>query len=198
MDKLTLFSEGCFSEATFDKDKVRINGVVLLGKDSRNDRVYTDDCRRQAVGLYEGIQAFVDHPSSDELKTGQRSVRNLAGVFENARLDDAGKVRGDFVGLPNANGQLFLQIAETAKTGAGMSHNAFGKWRRDNGKQVVECIDRVESVDLVARPATTCWMFEGEGQPAQTEEGRALTPEEVEAVLITRIPSEALSVDQVK
>ena len=114
---------------------------------------------RKAVPMFEGVQAFVDHPSSEEEKTGRRSVRNLAGKYTNARFTD-GKVRGDAHLLPNENGKLYMDIAENMPDIAGNSQNATGLWRKENGVQVVEQLTKVFSVDLVASPATTRGMFE--------------------------------------
>lgn len=155
------FVEGCFIEATFNRENYTIDNVVLLGSDSKNQRVYTEGCMSRAVGMYEGVKAFVNHPSSEEEKTGRRDVRNLAGQFVNPRLTD-GKIRANFKGLKNESGKLFVEIAESMPSIAGMSHNAIGAWRSEDGKQIVEDIKRVISVDLVADPATTKGMFESE------------------------------------
>jgi len=153
--------EGCFTEATFNRENNTIDNVVLLGPSSKNNRVYTEQCRANAVAMYEGAKAFVNHPSIEEEKTGRRDVRNLAGQFVNPRLVD-GKIRASFKGLNNDSGKLFVEIAESMPTIAGMSHNAIGKWRSEGGKQIVENLTRVVSVDLVADPATTQGMFESE------------------------------------
>lgn len=155
------FVEGCFTESTFDPEKRTIDNVVLLGSDSKNKRVYTEGCMSRAVGMYEGAKAFVNHPSTEEEKTGRRDVRNLAGQFVNPRLVE-GKIRANFKGLNNDSGKLFVEIAESMPGIAGMSHNAIGQWRSEDGKQIVEDIKRVISVDLVAEPATTQGMFESE------------------------------------
>ena len=171
---LMVTTSGSFLEAKFDAENVRINNVVLLGRDEGNNRIYTEDCRAKAVALYEGVQAFVDHPTTEEFKVGYRSVRNLAGEFRNSRLDESGRVRADFFGLPNENGKLFLTIAESGITKAGMSHNANGKWRQEGNKQIVEQLTGVFSVDLVANPATTKGMFESQQIDSQKQENTGM------------------------
>jgi hypothetical protein len=88
-------------------------------------------------------------------------VRNLAGKYVNARFED-GKVKADALLLPNENGKLYMDVAEHMPDVAGNSQNAQGRWRNDGGKQIVEELTRVFSVDLVANPATTKGMFESE------------------------------------
>jgi len=161
-EKLSKFLvEECFSEATFNREQSTIENVVLLGSSSKNNHIYTEGCKARAVGMYEGAKAFVNHPSSEEEKTGRRDVRNLAGQFTNPRFID-GKIRATFKGLNNESGKLFVEIAESMPNIAGMSHNAIGKWRSEDGKRIVEDITRVFSVDLVADPAQTQGMFESE------------------------------------
>ena len=161
------FKEVCslaetFSEAKFDKDKFKISNVVLLGPESKNNRRYTEKCMRNAVSLYEGAKAFVNHPSTEEEKRGNRDVRNLAGKFVNVRFDEGTKkIKADFAGLPNGNGQMYMDIAEHMPDVAGNSQNASGKWRvAENGQRIVDEITKVISVDLVSNPATTAGMFE--------------------------------------
>ena len=148
-----------FLEATFDKENIKINGVVLLNTQSSNNREYTRECMMGAVKLFEGVKAYVNHPSTEETKTGRRDVRNLAGKYINARFSE-GKIRADFIGLPNENGKLYLDIAKTMPDIAGNSQHAEGKFRISGGKQIVESLERVRSVDLVAEPAATAGMFE--------------------------------------
>lgn len=151
-----------FTEAVFDKTSAipTIKNVVLLGAESKNSREYTGDAMIGAVSLYEGVKAFINHPSLEEEKLGRRDIRNLAGKYVNVKMLE-GKIRGDFVGLPNnANTLLYMNIAENMPDLAGNSHNAVGKWKSVNGKQIVEQILKVNSVDLVAEPATTKGMFE--------------------------------------
>ena len=156
-----------FTEAEFIRDEAKgtyqVNNVSLLGEVSKNGYTYAKRAMREAVSLYEGVQAFINHPNQEELKLNRRDVRNLAGKFVNARFDESStKVKGDFVGLPNENGKLFVDIAENMPKIAGTSQNASGRFAVVNGRKVVESITKVYSVDLVANPATNNGVFESE------------------------------------
>ena len=162
-----------FSEATFIKDEEKkifqVNNVSLLGQVSKNGYSYAKTAMREAVSLYEGVQAFINHPSVNEIKQNRRDVRNLAGKFVNARFDEVNtRVKGDFVGLPNENGKLFVDIAESMPKIAGTSQNASGRFALIDGKKVVESITKVYSVDLVANPATNNGLFETENHKENT------------------------------
>jgi len=151
-----------FKEAVFEDDKPVIRGVVLLGAESRNNRIYTPECMKKAVGLYENVQGFVNHPTKAEEKEGIRDVMKLAGKYVNVRYE-GGKVRGDFHGLGgDVVAKKFVAVAESMPEIAGLSHCASGQIRKEGKVEIVENIDEVYSVDLVANPATTNGMFENE------------------------------------
>ena len=181
MDKLTYNMD--FTEADFSqKEKHRVLNVSLLGEVSKNGYSYARTAMREAVVLYEGVQAFINHPSTEEVKTNRRDVRNLAGKFENARFDEQNvRVKADFVGLPNENGKLFVDIAEHMPKIAGTSQNASGRFTLIDGKKVVESITKVYSVDLVANPATNNGLFETENNHKEHEmEYKDITKEELQ------------------
>lgn len=156
-----------FSESLFIRDtakrKFHVENIALLGEMSKHGYRYLRDAMRRAVSMYEGVKVFINHPSTEETKLRQRDVRNLAGKMVNARFDaSVGKVRGDFVGLPNEEGKRFVDIAELMPEVAGMSQHAMGKFGKINGERVVEEITAIYSVDLVSSPATTAGLFENE------------------------------------
>lgn len=162
-------SEVTFLEAQFsDVDgPPLIKNVVLLGNQSvdaggKVKRRYTTECMRNAVPLYEGVRAFVNHPNENELRSGNRDVRDLAGQFVRVRFVESElKIRADFEGLPNDPASAkFINIAKNMPGIAGCSQHAEGRARQENGIQIMESIERVNSVDLVCRPATTASLFE--------------------------------------
>ncbi len=162
MENKKIVCEGSFQEAAFDKASNIIRGVVLLGPLSKNNREYTRECMQKAVPLFEGRQAFINHPTAEEERTGRRDVRNLAGRFSGIKYAE-GKIRGDLSLLPTPAGEIFRGIAESDPAAAGLSSNAHGLWRSESGKQIVEELTEVFSVDLVANPATTKGLFESDG-----------------------------------
>jgi hypothetical protein len=133
-----------------------IHGVKVLGFKSRNEREYSPTAARNALGLYEGIGVNVDHVKGRERRSYHDRIGYLTapeaqqdGIFADLRVNPK---------HPLAE-QLFWD-AEHAPHNVGLSHDATGKTTRRNGRTVVESIDTVRSVDLVAEPATTAGLFE--------------------------------------
>lgn len=149
-----------FSGAEFvesDGHKI-VKNVVMLGPVSSHGYEYTQEAMRRAVegGLYEGCRIFINH------KEGARDLMHLAGVFKNTRHEGS-KVRGDAHLLDDDYGRKFWNIAKTMPEAAGCSHVADGRLVKDaDGKQKVEEITKVYSVDLVVQGATTKNVFEGQ------------------------------------
>lgn len=133
-----------------------IRGVRIIGKESRNGRSYTDAALRSAIPLYEGAKCYLDHPRPGT----PRSVKDWVGVFENVRVD-GDCVRGD-LRLIKAHpmSASILEAAQTNSTRFGLSHNASGDTSYQNGRQVVNRICEVKSIDLVDNPATNIGLFE--------------------------------------
>lgn len=140
-----------------------IRDVRILGFESKNGRSYTREALQNAVSMYEGIQVNVDHPA-DDLTYG-RSVGDRIGWLAGVHLAADG-LRGDLHLLKShAQFATVIEAAERRPQLIGLSHNAQGRVRDDrNGGQVIEEIERVVSVDLVADPATTSGLFESTGQ----------------------------------
>jgi len=149
------------SGATLRADPARgvLRGVKLLGLRSRNGRRYAEAALRQAIGLYEGSKVNVNHPVRDPL--APRDYRDRLGVVRNVRLEPGAGLFGDLHYNPkHALAEQLAWDAENAPQNVGLSHNVLGRTRRDCGETVVEAITRVQSVDLVADPATTLGLFE--------------------------------------
>lgn len=154
------------AESTFSTDPIRIDveagvihGVKVLGRDSRNGRVYSATALDEAARLYEGVSVCLDHPD-DPHKV--RSVADGWGVLRNARVAKEG-VFADLHYLKNhAATAAIVERAERFPRNFGLSHNASGSIveGRDGEPDVVESIEHVHSVDLVSRPATNSGLFE--------------------------------------
>lgn len=157
-DLFETFPEGqILEQARVDRRQSRIQDVALLGKVSRNNRVYSDQALREAAELYEGARFFLDHPTDTEMeeRDGVRSVQDLAGRVVNARKVGE-QVRGDLEILEREPTQsLVFALAEQMPQLVGNSHRARGSVRVDEtGRQVVESLDHVFAVELVTEPAT--------------------------------------------
>lgn len=160
---------------TFDgafNENVRVQGnviqdVKLLGKVSKNGRIYSEQALKDAARLYDGVAVYFDHPteSEDRDRGGNRSVRDLAGKVRRPRLVGE-EVRGDLQLLELGDNRtspaaFFRAVAEQMPDAVGMSHSASGVLRPGDGDMdVVESLDAVLSHDLVTNPATTSGLFE--------------------------------------
>lgn len=152
------FTGTLFESAKAEKGVIR--GVKIIGHISKNGggRRYTESALKQAVGLYEGAKVYLNHPKGE----GDRDARDVLGHFEGVVAKPDG-LYGDLYHFESHEFAPRLQEAVTNKKLAnniGMSHNATGKMSRKDGKQVVESIEAVHSVDLVSDPATVRGLFE--------------------------------------
>lgn len=148
---------------TLGADRVAgvLRGVKLLGLRSRNGRCYEEKALRDAISLYEGAKVNVNHPEGDPL--GARDYRDRLGAIRNVQVRRGKGLYGDLHFNPkHALAEQLAWDAENAPENVGLSHNVLAKTRRDDEGVVVEAITRVQSVDLVADPATTTGLFEHE------------------------------------
>lgn len=134
-----------------------IQGVKILGLESKNGRLYRPQTLERAVPLYEGARVNVNHPAPSQSPRGYEdrigAVRNVV-----ARSDG---LYGDFFFNPKHRlAEQLVWDAEHAPENVGFSHNVLARTSRQGDKTLVEEIVRVQSVDLVADPATTQGLFE--------------------------------------
>jgi hypothetical protein len=136
-----------------------IRGVKLLGLESRNGRTYLPAALRQAMPLYEGAKVNVNHPRGGPL--APRDYQDRIGQVRGVTLRDEG-LFGDFHYNPrHALAEQLAWDARHAPENVGFSHNVEARTVRRGDRTVVEAIVQVQSVDLVADPATTRGLFEG-------------------------------------
>ncbi len=136
-----------------------IQGVKILGLESKNGRVYRAAALQRSVPLYEGARVNVNHPAHG----GQlpRGYEDRIGAVRNVRARGDG-LYGDFHFNPKHRlAEQLVWDAEHSPENVGFSHNVLARTSREGDKTVVEEITRVQSVDLVADPATTRGLFEG-------------------------------------
>ncbi|MEN0109742.1 MAG: hypothetical protein AAF805_03370 [Planctomycetota bacterium] len=149
-----------------------LRGVKLLGLTSRNARRYRESALREAITLYEGAKVNVNHPRRDPL--APRDYRDRLGVVRNVRFEPTAGLFGDLHFNPkHALAEQLAWDAEHAPENVGLSHNVIARTRRDGDQVVVEAISRVQSVDLVADPATTNGLFEHTAADVRPGEGDA-------------------------
>jgi hypothetical protein len=143
-----------------DREAGIIKGVKILGLESKNGRTYPKETAARAVGLYEGSKVNVNHPKGNP--GGPRDYQDRIGVLCNVRVEQGdGGLRGDFRFNPkHALAEQLVWDAEHSPENVGFSHNVEARTSRKDGRVIVEEITRVQSVDLVADPATTRGLFE--------------------------------------
>lgn len=154
-----------------------LRGVKLLGLASRNGRRYREQALAEAINLYEGAKVNVNHPKAHV--HAPRDYQERLGVIRNVALRRGEGLFGNLHYNPkHALAEQLAWDAEHAPENVGLSHNVEARTSRTGDETVVEAIIRVQSVDLVADPATTRGLFEQEevdsGQGIGASEERAL------------------------
>jgi hypothetical protein len=143
-----------------DRQAGVIRGVKILGLTSRNGRTYTAETLTQAGPLYENAKVNVNHPKGSPL--APRDYQDRLGSVRNVALRPGEGLFADLYFNPkHALAEQLAWDAEHAPENVGFSHNVEARTARRDGQVIVEAILRVQSVDLVADPATTRGLFEG-------------------------------------
>lgn len=166
-----------------DSGRGVIRGVKLLGLESRNGRKYLAGALNKAATLYEGAKVNVNHPKGSPLAA--RDYQDRLGSIRNVRVTTEG-LFGDLHYNPkHALAEQLAWDAEHAPENVGFSHNVEARTSRSSGQTVVEAILKVQSVDLVADPATTRGLFESEGESesSASPSGSPETPSDFEEFL---------------
>jgi len=137
-----------------------IHGVKILGLQSRNGRSYLPEALRAAVPLYEEAKVNVNHPKGDPL--APRDYQDRLGVIRHVVVKPDGLFADLHFNPKHALAEQLLWDAEHAPENVGFSHNVQARTTRHGDRVVVEAITKVQSVDLVADPATTRGLFEAQ------------------------------------
>jgi hypothetical protein len=152
-----------------------IRGVKLLGLRSKNGRRYQENALSEAIGLYEGAKVNINHPKGHPLSP--RDYQDRLGVISGVEFRPNQGLFGDLHFNPkHALSEQLMWDAEHAAQNVGLSHNVLARTTRQGDETVVEAITKVQSIDLVADPATTRGLFEQEAAAAWD----SLTIEELE------------------
>ncbi len=144
-----------------------LSGVKLIGLHSRNGREYREAALQQAVPLYEQARVNVNHPKEGPL--APRDYQDRIGTIRSVEFRPGEGLFGNLHFNPrHALAEQLVWDAEHNPRNVGFSHNVQARVTRTDEGLIVEEITRVQSVDLVADPATTEGLFEqaeGEGKP---------------------------------
>ena len=142
-----------------DRQAGVIRGIKVLGLESRNGRTYLPDALAQAAHLYEDAKVNVNHPKGNP--NGPRDYQDRIGTIRGVAVRAGEGLFADFHFNPkHVLAEQLIWDAEHAPENVGFSHNVEARTGRHGERVVVEAITRVQSVDLVADPATTRGLFE--------------------------------------
>ncbi|MBN2024493.1 MAG: hypothetical protein JW809_17065 [Pirellulales bacterium] len=170
-----------------------IRGVKILGRQSRNGRLYPAQTLLDAAPLYEGAKVNVNHPKPSA--GAPRDYQDRIGSIRNvvARPDEG--LFADFHFNPKHTlAEQLLWDAEHAPEHVGFSHNVEARTARRGDQVVVEAITRVASVDLVADPATTQGLYESVDEASEAPDGQTLGESRGDAAREPALDWPALSV----
>jgi hypothetical protein len=172
-DTLQEFCDSRGVSIRVDREAGVIRGVKVLGLESRNGRTYLPEALAQAAPLYEEAKVNVNHPKGNP--TGPRDYQDRMGTIRGVSMRPNEGLFADFHFNPrHALAEQLIWDAEHAPENVGFSHNVEARVARRGDRVVVEAITRVQSVDLVADPATTRGLFESAAAP----NADPLTPED--------------------
>ncbi len=142
-----------------DREVGILRGVKLIGLESRNGRRYRESTLAAAVALYEEAKVNVNHPKEGPLTP--RDYQDRLGVIRSVELRAGDGLFGDLHFNPkHALAEQLLWDAGHNPHNVGFSHNVLARLSREGETTIVEEITKVQSVDLVADPATTEGLFE--------------------------------------
>jgi len=192
-----------FIEMSLDKEKRIISNVAILRSTSSNKylrgtkgTIFSEQALRDTARLINGKKFYFNHSSESEDKDnrGVRRVQDLAGYYENGRLDDNHVVRGD-IHYRETHAKELEDLVDNMADKIGLSIHAFGPMSidRDKNMGVTESMSKVASADLVTETGSTINLFEskqGEGEEEdemeygkiELKELRKERPDLVEAV----------------
>lgn len=144
-----------WSSTAIDEEAGIVRGVKLIGTVSSNGRKYPADVLSAAKPMYEGFGIDLDH-----VEQGSRKVEQGFGRARNVVQREDGLYADVEYLKSHPFAAQFVERAKRMPEQLGMSHSVFAEIRKDGDTEVVESIERLDSLDLVRRPATTKGLFE--------------------------------------
>jgi uncharacterized protein YoxC len=155
---------------TVDRAESTVDGVKLMGWESKNKRRFAEAARQEIYSLCENAKINVNHNTAD-LSAPRNYGDRFGFVVSRTREADGiyGKVK---VNPKHPLAEQFFWDAEHAPQNCGFSPvYAPKKTSRDReGFLLVEGVSRVSSIDLVADPATTNSLKESQGNTPMSEQ----------------------------
>jgi hypothetical protein len=161
---MKLVESAMIGKARIDKEAGIVRGVKILGYKSGHGYDYSKRSLMEAIPLYENIAVNLNHPPDRRNLGASRRYEERFGRLKNVVFQEDRGLVGDLHYNKNHSiAKQFEYDVETDPKNVGLSHNAKGSTARIGGKLVVQSIDLVRSVDLVADPATNVGLFESRG-----------------------------------
>jgi hypothetical protein len=147
-----------------DEEAGVLYDLVALGPVSANGRDYPESTQQAALPLLEGRQSFVNHN-----KNSEPSAYDLLGVWQGLYVRES-KTWGNFHYFKSH--PLAARLVEAARRpelnrALGFSINARGRSVERGGRQVIESIEHVFSIDCVTSPATVSGLYESRNPPVK-------------------------------
>ncbi len=177
IEQLVEFANSQGLSPRVDRHGGRIFGVKVLGLASRNGRRYQPEVVAAAAPLYEGVKVNVNHPKGR--LHDARDYQDRLGCLRHVRATAAGLFGDLYFNPRHPLAEQLMWDAEHAPENVGLSHNVQARCRRQGDELLVEAIESVNSVDLVADPATTRGLFEA-APPAAPFVPAAPSPDELQ------------------
>lgn len=162
------FQESTAFTGRVDEANNRVLKVALITSESRNGRVYKQKALNSIKDKADGVKSFLDHSTG----MNNSSVKDLLGVFSNPRLE-GNTVYADLEVLKSSVGKaLLMEVATKHPKLAGFSISGTGEMNDKpdaQGREVVEDVVDLRSVDFVGSPASTNGVFEHEENKSTNE-----------------------------
>ena len=158
-------------ESNIDRKSKVLRNVSILGKVSKNNRVYSDAALDDVVHLLtENGRCYLDHQPRAQEGDGRR-VRELLGKYVKPRREGE-TIFADLIVLEHLSGWMF-DVAERMPDVMGSSIDGEAMIEpggAEEDKDLVERVLRLNSTDMVSFPATTKSLFEETETGANAEE----------------------------
>lgn len=168
-EAITEYVDSCRQNLRVDRTLGIVRGVKILGLTSSNGRVYSPAAIRKAARLYEGTKVNVNHPQGHA--SFPRDYRDRIGMIRSVTVREGDGLFGDLHFNPkHPLADQLAWDAMNAPGNVGLSHNVEARVTPRDHQVVVEEILKVQSVDLVADPATTQGLFENAAPSAGADE----------------------------
>lgn len=194
--KVNLAESASLGRSRLDRNAGVVRGVKILGSNSAHGYEYSAGAMEGAVHLYEGKQVNLNHPNRKNLGASRR-YEDRFGRLKNVRYVEGKGLYGDL--HYNKGHRIVKQFeydVDHEPRNLGLSHNASGSAVRRGDRVLVESIDKVRSVDLVADPATNVGLFESRGAKMGLKVRRKKSSRTKQARLHLRKFLEAVGTDE--